>query len=290
MARISNQLQEAIKATSQNTYEPLPKGEYIVKINSIEDRANAQGTGRHYKVVMTVEDGRFAGRKIFSNWNHSNTSVRTVNHCAANISSLWRATGHITPFPDDTDELVGLVAKVNVTIKEDEEKKYPPQNNIESGSFKPLSNYMRQRLWADGFNSKIISILKDTLKIDFKVAEQYDDTQRNTDFIGEDARGLDIRVAARLLTSTEFYHNSMFTLREREIPKIENGFGDYMFVGYINDSNELFDWHLLSLDVLRRVGMRERDGIRGLGELHGGLDNSYYVFEFYNINDNLIVA
>ena len=119
---------------ASGNFEPLPPGEYQVKI--VDSAVIATKTGKPMlKVEMTVEDNGAAGfsatligRKIWEQFVLENEIAQS------RLKGLASAAGH--PHPDmirDSEELHGLRLAIRVKIENDEQ--YGPRNKITT--FKP---------------------------------------------------------------------------------------------------------------------------------------------------------
>ena len=120
---------------ASGNFEPLPPGEYQVKI--VDSAVIATKTGKPMlKVEMAVEDNGAAGfsahligRKIWEQFVLENEIAQS------RLKGLASAAGH--PHPDmirDSEELHGLRLAIRVKVENDEQ--YGPRNKITT--FKPV--------------------------------------------------------------------------------------------------------------------------------------------------------
>lgn len=99
------------------TYEPLPAGDYLCAISSIEVKNTKTGTGQYLEITLDLQDADLFGRKFFDRLNLWNANPKTVEIAQRTLSAICHATGVLQLA--DTDQLIGqqVVAKVNA--KED---------------------------------------------------------------------------------------------------------------------------------------------------------------------------
>ena len=121
---------------ASGNFEPLPPGEYQVKI--VDSAVIATKTGKPMlKVEMAVEDNGAAGlsahligRKIWEQFVLENEVARS------RLKGLAEAAGHRSPdMIKDSEELHGLRLAIRVKIENDEQ--YGPRNKITT--FKPTA-------------------------------------------------------------------------------------------------------------------------------------------------------
>lgn len=113
------------------TYDPIPPGEYIVKVTD-SAVAMTKTTGKPMlKITYTVSSGPFTGRKVFDNFLIGNEIAMS------RMKTLATVGGHRHPdMINDSDELHGLELIITVKLKND--PNYPPANSVTS--FKKLEN------------------------------------------------------------------------------------------------------------------------------------------------------
>ena len=95
-------------------YEILPPDNYVVTIVNSEMRANKAGTGEYLWLEMVVEDGPYAGRRVFDRLNLYSNSDKAVQIAKEKLSAIFRAVGVVAS--DDSEVLHHrrLIAVVNV--------------------------------------------------------------------------------------------------------------------------------------------------------------------------------
>ena len=45
----------------QSSYEPLPKGAYVIKLLNIKEEPNKNGEGTHLKIAFDIAEGEYSG-------------------------------------------------------------------------------------------------------------------------------------------------------------------------------------------------------------------------------------
>ena len=129
---------EAFDATQhedQQSFEQLPKGEYIFEVikGEVRETKNKQGVGANFE--FEVLDGQFTGQKYFQWYNlrHANEIAEKIGQ--QQFASLCKACG--VPLCKDTDELLGrkFIGKIGPQKKDptaNEFKGYGPVEGMVS--------------------------------------------------------------------------------------------------------------------------------------------------------------
>lgn len=135
MAILSQNVLEGIRTAEANMgYEPLPEGEYTVKVDSADCKPTKNGKGQLVKVNLVVLGPKYQGRKLFDNFNVMHDSTEVMRIARQQLKGLMIAGGmtqeQINRF-NDTDQLVGLTFNVRVKIEE-ANGQYDAQNRIKS--------------------------------------------------------------------------------------------------------------------------------------------------------------
>lgn len=126
MAQINQDLSQV---PAQQSYEPLPPGEYIVQVTDSAVVTTKTSHEPMLKISLTVADGPYQGRHLFDNFVLSNDVAKK------RLKALAVSGCHPNPdFIRDSEELHGLYLKVAVKLETDE--KFGPKNKI--SSFKNL--------------------------------------------------------------------------------------------------------------------------------------------------------
>ena len=133
MAILSQNALEGIRTAEATLgFDPLPEGEYTVKVDSTDLKPTKSGTGQYVKVELVVLGPKYQGRKLFANYNIVNDSMEAMRIGRQQIKSLMTASGmtqeQINQF-NDTDQLLGLTCNVLLGIDEGNDQ-YGAQNRI----------------------------------------------------------------------------------------------------------------------------------------------------------------
>lgn len=126
MAQIGNFDSDAVDPNVG--FDPLPPGDYIMKITSSDLRVTKGNAANKYVwLEHTIIDGPFKNRKLYNNLNLWNTNVQAVKIAEGMLAQLCKAVGKKTI--SDTVELHGLMftARVGLDTKGDR----GPQNRID---------------------------------------------------------------------------------------------------------------------------------------------------------------
>jgi|SRR5271157_478540 len=126
----------ADKVEPTGAFDPLPAGEYVVWIEHGTDmKDNKQGTGQYLKLVYSVVEGPYQGRKIFENLNlHFDDVEENEKHAMAvkiandKLRQICFAVGNHTP--RDTEELCEIAFVARVGIKKGNDEFPDPQNKV----------------------------------------------------------------------------------------------------------------------------------------------------------------
>ena len=119
--------------------------------------------------------------------------------------------------------------------------------------------YKRDRVWADGFESQVLTILNGLLPhlVVLNVASQEHDNHQATDFEIQLVGGT---VAVRLRRPRYDYRD--LTIRssrtngtKTELAKIKEGYAYRYLYGWIDENNRIVEWMLVDLDRVRSAGM-----------------------------------
>ena len=134
MAVLSQDFLNSFRSVEPGNFEPLPEGEYTVKVDSAEVKQAKTGKGQYINIQFTVVGPKHQGRKLFARLNivHDNPEVARIGQ--QQLKNLLLAGGMSTEQVNrfnDTDQLVGLVCNVRVDV-EDAKGQYGPQNRVKS--------------------------------------------------------------------------------------------------------------------------------------------------------------
>ena len=97
------------------SFEPIPAGEYTVAISEAGLNDTKAGTGQYIKLRMDVTGPTHQGRVLFANINIRNPNPKAEEIGRQQLGSILRAINLAAI--EDTDQLIGGVMDVKVTIK-----------------------------------------------------------------------------------------------------------------------------------------------------------------------------
>lgn len=111
----------------EDTFEPLPAGEYKVVITESTDTPTKKGDGKYFNMKLEVVDGQYKGRVLFDKLNYHNPNETARKIAQQSLKSICEATGVLKP--QDTMQLHGIpiIAKVAVSPGKDG---YGPSNDV----------------------------------------------------------------------------------------------------------------------------------------------------------------
>ena len=99
--------------------DPLPIGWYNAAITESEIKPTKSGTGTLLRLVLTVLDGYYTGRKIYDQLNIANQSEQAQNIGRARLSAIGHSVGVLQI--NDSSQLHNLPLKIKVKISKTEE-------------------------------------------------------------------------------------------------------------------------------------------------------------------------
>ena len=112
----------------QGSFDPIPAGDYTVRVAEATLQQTKAGTGQYIKLRLDVIAPSHQGRVLFTNLNIQNANPKAEEIGRQQLGSIMRAIN--LPSIQDTDQLVGGVMNVKVTIKQDEQ--YGPSNEVKT--------------------------------------------------------------------------------------------------------------------------------------------------------------
>lgn len=130
MALLGNDFTESFSNVQTTDYDPLPEGEYLLRVETADIKDTKDGTGMYIKVMFDVLGPSHQGRKIFTNFNIRNSSSVAESIGKQQLKNLVVA-GHVQEPLRDSDQLIGATVRGKVTIRP-AENGYEAQNNIKS--------------------------------------------------------------------------------------------------------------------------------------------------------------
>lgn len=110
---------DANTVEAANTFEVIPAGRYVAVITESVTKENSAKTGSFLELVFQIIEGSHEGRKLWARLNLKHPNETAVKIARAQLSSICRATGKMTP--RDSAELhdIPLVIAVRVQKRED---------------------------------------------------------------------------------------------------------------------------------------------------------------------------
>jgi len=126
-------------------FEVIPAGEYKAAITDSDMLENSAKTGHYLKLEITIVEGPYNGRKIFTNLNLDNPNQTAVDIARAELKSICSAIGKPNAIINDSNELHDqpMTIKVKVEKRKDNGedsnriKGYAPLNGAGSSSTAP---------------------------------------------------------------------------------------------------------------------------------------------------------
>lgn len=115
---------------NENSYEPLPAGDYVAKICKAEV-CQAKSGGQYIKLRFDVVGPTHAGRVIFSNINIVNPNETAQRIGLSQLKDLMRAI-NVTSV-SSVDQLIGHNVTIKVSVRKDEQ--YGDSNDVKA--YKP---------------------------------------------------------------------------------------------------------------------------------------------------------
>lgn len=112
----------------EDSFEPVPEGEYTCHIIRSEMKENRAGTGQFLELRVQVLDEPYTGKLIFERLNLINPNETAVKIANRTLADICIAVGKMEI--EDSEELHGVEFKANIEIVIDESGEYPPQNEI----------------------------------------------------------------------------------------------------------------------------------------------------------------
>jgi hypothetical protein len=96
-------------------FEAIPAGRYLAMITESELKPTKSGAGSYLQLTFEILEGPYKGRFLWSRLNLENPNSTTVQIARAELSSICRAVGVMTP--SDSVELHNLPMLITVKCK-----------------------------------------------------------------------------------------------------------------------------------------------------------------------------
>ncbi len=123
-----------LSSVKDQSFEPIPQGEYTLVCVNAEINENKKGTGEYIKCEFEVDGGEQNGRKVFHMFNIKNENVKAVEIGLGQLKTFLKMAGKNDSGINDVNELIGL--KSNAVLKIRKSDEYGDQSVI--SYFKPL--------------------------------------------------------------------------------------------------------------------------------------------------------
>jgi len=109
-------------------FTPIPDATYKMTITASENKPTRSGNGSYLKLELTVADGEYQGRKVFTNLNLDNPNPQAVEIAQGDLSAICRAVGVMAP--RDSVELHNLPLMCKVIVEARNDKPTEMTNTI----------------------------------------------------------------------------------------------------------------------------------------------------------------
>lgn len=124
----------AAEVQPQESFEPIPVGEYNAMITDSEMKPTKNGQGEYLQLVFEVVEGEYQGRKIWARLNLVNQNQTAVDIAQRELSAICRAVGVMQP--QDSTDLHEKPLTIGVKIRQS--PGYDPSNEI--SAYKPFQD------------------------------------------------------------------------------------------------------------------------------------------------------
>jgi len=136
-----------IGSGTSTDFEPMPEGEYVLKLLSLELKETRNGTGKYLDFCFSVDQGFYENRRIWIKFNVVNESRGAVNFALKNLKSLFEAAQMgINSFDldDQGSALIRLVMSKERLVKaqvviQPENNGYKAKNDVAPYSWSPVA-------------------------------------------------------------------------------------------------------------------------------------------------------
>ena len=117
---------DASTVDPQNTYDPLPAGEYLCMVIDSDVKPTKNGNGHYAQMTLQVIDGEFNQRLLWDRINIQNQNQIAQEIGQKQLSALCHAVGVLQV--QDTEQLHNIPVVVKLGVKSDPQ--YGPQNEV----------------------------------------------------------------------------------------------------------------------------------------------------------------
>ena len=123
MAKIGFNTAEA--PAPDNNFDPIPPGEYPMRVINSEMKETKDGTGQMLVLEMDITDGPSAGRKHWERFNLVNKNPQAVEIAQRSLAQLCLAVGKVAVEDSEELHMLPFIAKMKVT---------PPKGDYSAGN------------------------------------------------------------------------------------------------------------------------------------------------------------
>jgi hypothetical protein len=96
-------------------FEPIPAGKYLAAIIASETKPTKSGGGSYLELTLSILDGEYKGRQLWSRLNLRNSNATAVKIARGDLSAICRAINVMQP--KDSVDLHNLPLVINVKLK-----------------------------------------------------------------------------------------------------------------------------------------------------------------------------
>ena len=125
MSIFSISINDLPESSHNDSFAPIPAGEYTAQVVSAEVKSTKSGDGQYIKLRWDITGPTHQGRVVFQNLNVKNQSQKAEELGRAELRSLMLAAG--LQSIQDTDQLIGAIATIKVKIR-------PAENGYEASN------------------------------------------------------------------------------------------------------------------------------------------------------------
>ena len=102
-----------------DAFEPIPAGKYVCAVVASEMKPTKAANGSYLELQFQVLDGAYKGRSVWDRLNLDNPNKLAVKIARAQLASICKAVGVLTP--NDSTELHDLPLEITVKMKRRED-------------------------------------------------------------------------------------------------------------------------------------------------------------------------
>lgn len=110
-----------------NNFDPIPAGDYPMRVIASEMKDTKDGTGKMLVLEMDITDGPCAGRKHWERFNLVNRNPQAVEIAQRALAQLCLAVGKVSVEDSDELHMLPFIARMKVTPPKGD---YPAGNQI----------------------------------------------------------------------------------------------------------------------------------------------------------------